>query len=200
MPSATVADLTASVISSSCLPGDRGSVVGVVDSTPGRPKVSTTSTRHGMPSRVQISSWFLGLSRARWRRRRDAALMRRWLPAVWLSLRRVTADLTPPAVRIPSWQAVSFLIIETSLAEALIICSGVRESSSTWREKAVGDSVTSVFALLMAVGLGIPADSGVRMLDARGSVLTANSGHNQVERRIAGHEEQRREGTVCRRA
>ena len=154
-----------------------------------------------MPSRVQISSWFLGLSRARWRSSRDAALVRRWLPAVWLSLRRVTADLTPPAVRIPSWQAVSCLIIETSLAEALIICSGVRESSSTWREKAVGDSVGSVFALLMAVGLGIPADSGVGLLDdRRGSVLTATSGHNQVERRIAGHEEQPREGTICRRA
>jgi len=65
----------------------------------------------------------------------------------------------------------------------------------------VGDSVGSVFALLMAVGLGIPADSGVGLLDdRRGSVLTATSGHNQVERRIAGHEEQRREGTVCRRA
>ena len=65
----------------------------------------------------------------------------------------------------------------------------------------MGDSVGSMFALLMAVGLGIRVDSGVGLLDdRRGSVLTATSGHNQLVRRIAGHEEQRLDGMVCRRA
>eukprot|EP00964_Phaeocystis_antarctica_P102458 scaffold67801_cov55-Phaeocystis_antarctica.AAC.2 len=62
-------------------------------------------SRAGALPRRHFDHAVLALSRARWSSSLEAALAMRWLPAVWLSLRRKTADLTPPAVRISSWTA-----------------------------------------------------------------------------------------------